>query len=141
MPCGACLSTADLVAFADEWQRQAVIGEQHAAGVAWADALLHTFKLEGYAAAREQQLAWRTLQHGKKRQVAERLLNDVVERREMVSDPEFTARGWHLVTGPTEARGKSSISRLRPTGQRWHRPHAEAIAPLTNLRDRDQWPL
>jgi hypothetical protein len=121
--------------------RRKVFGEQNAAGTAWADALLHNFKHQGYETAREQLLEWRTTLRGNKRQAADRLLNYVVERRDMISYPEFTAHGWQIGSGPTEARCKTSTSRLKRSGQRWNGPHAEAIASLTNLRDSNQWHL
>ena len=121
--------------------RRKTFGEQNAGGAAWADGLLHTFQHDGYEAAREQLLKWRTTLRGQKRQAADRLLNYVVERRDMISDPEFTAKGWQIGSGPTEARCKTSTSRLKRSGQRWNGPHAEAIASLTNLRDSNQWPL
>ena len=46
-------------------------------GTTWADALRHTFKHAGYETAREQLLTWRTTLRGKKRQAADRLLNDI----------------------------------------------------------------
>jgi hypothetical protein len=119
--------------------RRLVFGEKNAAGTAWADALMHTFKHDGYETAREQLWSWRTELRGKKRAAADRLIAYVVERRDMISYPEFTAHGWHLGSGPTEARCKTSTSRLKRSGQRWTGPHAEAIAALTNLRDSDQW--
>jgi hypothetical protein len=119
--------------------RRATFGEECADGTAWADALLHTFKHEGYEAAREQLLAWRTSLRGQKRQAADRLLNYVIERRDMISDPQFATHGWHIGSGPTEARCKTSTSRLKRSGQRWTGPHAEAVATLTNLRDSNQW--
>lgn len=121
--------------------RRKTFGDKNAEGTAWADALLHTFKHDGYAAAREQLLEWRTTLRGKKRQAADRLLNYVVERRDMISYPEFAARDWHIGSGPTEARCKTSTSRLKRSGQRWNGPHAEDIAALTNLRDSNQWQL
>jgi len=121
--------------------RRATFGENSTAGTAWADALLHTFKHDGYEAAREQLLAWRTTLRGKKRAAADRLLNYVVERRDMINYPEFAAHGWHIGSGPTEARCKTSTSRLKRSGQRWNGPHAEAVATLTNLRDSNQWHL
>jgi hypothetical protein len=121
--------------------RRAAFGEKSAAGSAWAEALLHTFRHDGYETAREQLLQWRTSLRGKKRQAADRLLNYVVERRDLISYPEFAARGWHIGSGPTEARCRTSTSRLKRSGQRWNGPHAEAVASLTNLRDSDQWPL
>lgn len=121
--------------------RRSVFGEDDAAGSRWAAALLHTLKHAGYAAARDELLTWRTALRGKKRQAADRLLNYVVERREMIRYPEFAARGWQIGSGPTEARCKTATSRLKRSGQRWDAVHAEAIAALTNLRDSDQWRL
>ena len=57
----------------------------------------------------------------------------------MISDPQFTAQGWHIGSGPTEARCQTGTARLKRSGQRWDAPHAEAVATLTNLRDSDQW--
>lgn len=119
--------------------RRAVFGEKNEAGTAWADALLHTLKHDGYETAREQLWDWRTSLRGKKRQAADRLLNYVVERRDMINYPEFAAHGWHIGSGPTEARCKTSTSRLKRSGQRWNGSHAEAVAALTNLRDSGQW--
>lgn len=121
--------------------RRAIFGQRTDEGKAWADALLHTFKHEGYETAREHLLQWRITLRGKKRQAADWLLNYVVERRDMISYPEFAANGWHLGSGPTEARCKTSTSRLKRSGQRWNGPHAEAVASLTNLRDSDQWQI
>jgi hypothetical protein len=119
--------------------RRRVFGDKNEAGTAWADKLLHTFKHDGYEAAREQLLSWRTGLRGQKRKAADRLINYVVERRDMINYPEFIARGWHIGSGPTEARCKTSTSRLKRSGQRWSGRNAEAIAALTNLRDSNQW--
>jgi hypothetical protein len=121
--------------------RRRVFGEKNAAGTAWAEALLHTFKHDGYETAREQLWNWRTDLRGRKRKAADRLIAYVVERRDMISYPEFAARGWHLGSGPTEARCKTSTSRLKRSGQRWTGRNAEAVASLTNLRDSGQWLL
>jgi hypothetical protein len=119
--------------------RRTVFGEKSAEGTSWAESLLHTFKHDGYELAREQLLGWRTNLRGKKRTAADRLIHYVVERRDMISYPEFAQRGWDVGSGPTEARCKTSTSRLKRSGQRWSGPRAEAIAALTNLRDSDQW--
>lgn len=119
--------------------RRAVFGEKNAEGTSWAESLLHTFKHDGYEPAREQLLSWRTNLRGKKRTAADRLINYVVERRDMISYPEFAQQGWDIGSGPTEARCKTSTSRLKRSGQRWSGPRAEAIAALTNLRDSGQW--
>jgi hypothetical protein len=39
-----------------------------------------------------------------------RLIYYVLERREMINDPEFRKRGWQIDSGPTESRYKSSDS-------------------------------
>lgn len=121
--------------------RRATFGEQNAKGLAWAAGLLHVLKHEGYETAREQLLPWRSSLRGKKRRAADRLLNYMVERRDMISYPEFAAQGWQIGSGPTEARCKTSTSRLKRSGQRWNGPNAEAVAALTNLRDSNQWNL
>jgi hypothetical protein len=121
--------------------RRLVFGQKNEAGTSWADALLHTFKHDGYETAREQLLTWRTGLRGQRRRSLDRLIAYVVERRDMITYPEFTARGWHIGSGPTEARCKTSTSRLKRSGQRWTGPRAEAVAALTNLRDSDQWRL
>lgn len=119
--------------------RRIAFGDKSAAGTSWAESLLHTFKHDGYETAREQLLSWRTNLRGKKRTAADRLINYVVERRDMISYPEFAKQGWDIGSGPTEARCKTSTSRLKRSGQRWSGPRAEAIAALTNLRDSGQW--
>ncbi len=119
--------------------RRLVFGEKHEAGTAWAESLLHTLKHNGYESAREQLWSWRTDLRGRQRKAADRLINYVVERRDMINYPEFAAHGWHLGSGPTEARCKTSTSRLKRSGQRWTGRNAEAVAALTNLRDSDQW--
>jgi len=48
----------------------------------WAGVLLHAFKHEGYDAAWEQLVAWRSGWRGPKRVAADALLNYVCERRD-----------------------------------------------------------
>ena len=119
--------------------RRLVFGDKNAEGTSWAESLLHMLKHDGYEPAREHLLSWRTTLRGKKRTAADRLINYVVERRDMISYPEFAKQGWDIGSGPTEARCKTSTSRLKRSGQRWTGPRAEAIAALTNLRDSGQW--
>ncbi len=121
--------------------RRIVYGEDSDDGRRWADALLHTFKHDGYETAWEQLLAWRRPLRAKKRKEADRLINYVVERREMINYPEFVSRGWQIGSGPTESRCKTSTSRLKGRGRRWDLPNAEAIAALTTLKDSNQWHL
>ena len=118
--------------------RRIVFGDDKA-GETWASSLLHTLKHDGYEAAWESLLTWRHGQRGKKRKEATRLINYVVDRRDMINYPEFVAKGWQIGSGPTESRCKTSTSRLKGRGRRWDMPNAEAIAALTTLKDSGQW--
>jgi hypothetical protein len=119
--------------------RRRVYGEDNETGTAWAAQRLHTLKHAGYQCGYEELLPWQAGLRGTKRVTATKLLNYVVERRDMINYPEFVAQGWQIGSGPTEARCKTSTSRLKRSGQRWDRHHAEQIAALTNLHDSGQW--
>jgi len=122
--------------------RRAVYGEESAEGTAWGDALLHTFKHTDYAAAWDQLAQWRaTLKGARRKKAADRLLNYVSERRDMINYPEFRAQGWQIGSGPTESRCKTSTSRLKGRGRRWNIRNAEAVAALTTLADSNQWQI
>lgn len=87
-------------------------------------------------------MEWRrTLNGARKKEAADRLMNYVSERRNMISYPEFRAKGWQIGSGPTESRCKTSTSRLKGRGRRWNSRNAEAVAALTTLADSDQWAL
>ncbi len=122
--------------------RRIVFGDDSDEGRTWAENLLHTLKHEGYQPAWEQLLTWRRpLRSQTKKAEADRLINYILERREMINYPEFQKRGWQIGSGPTESRCKTSTSRLKGRGRRWNMPNAEAIAALTTLRDSGQWDL
>lgn len=120
--------------------RREVYGDDDAAGKEWAGGLLHVFKHEGYEAAWKQLLAWRVgLRHG--RPAADRLVNYVGERREMIKYPEFQAKGWQIGSGPTEATCKTLTARLKGSGMRWDADNAEALMALEALTQSGQWDL
>lgn len=121
--------------------RRRVFGEESDAGKTWAEALMHTFKHEGYQPAWDQLVAWRTELRGKKREAADRLLNYVSGRWDMINYPEFRERGWQIGSGPTESRCKTSTHRLKGRGRRWNHRNAEAVAALTTLYDSKQWQM
>ena len=121
--------------------RRRVFGDDDSAGQTWATTLLHTLKHDGYEAAHEQLLAWLTPLRGRKREAAKHLLGYVVARREMINYPEFLTNGWQIGSGPTEARCKTSTTRLKRSGARWNLRNAESVSALTNLRDSNQWQL
>jgi hypothetical protein len=121
--------------------RRKVFGEEEA-GQDWVGHLLHTFKHQGWEVAWDQLTTWRATLKGKaKKAAADRLLNYVSERREMIHYPEFQQQHWQIGSGPTESRCKTSTQRLKGRGRRWNKRNAQALAALTTLKDSHQWNL
>lgn len=122
--------------------RRAVFGEEASEGHVWAGQLMHQFKHEGYGPAWQRLVQWRAeLKGAKRRKAADRLLNYVAERREMIRYPAFRANGWQIGSGPTESQCKLSTNRLKGHGRRWDRPNAAAVAALDTLDRSGQWQL
>jgi hypothetical protein len=120
--------------------RRAVFGDESAEGKTWADELMHVFKHEGYVAAWDRLAAWRAgLGRSRKRKAADRLLNYVSDRREMIRYPEFRERQWQIGSGPTESQCRLTVERLKHPGQRWDRRNAEAVVALGSLERSGQW--
>ncbi len=120
--------------------RREIYGDDDAPGKEWAGGLLHTFKHDGYETAWKQLLEWRLgLRQG--RPAADRLVNYVSERREMIKYPEFQAKGWQIGSGPTEATCKTLTARLKGSGMRWDAGNAEALMGLEALTQSGQWEL
>ena len=121
--------------------RRVVFGEKSAEGKLWADELMHTFKHEGYAAAWERLVQWRAAlgRSPQKRQAADRLLNYVSQRQDMIRYPEFRNSDWQIGSGPTEAQCKLTVGRLKGRSRRWDRPNASAVAALDSLERSGQW--
>ena len=120
--------------------RRRVFGDKDATGHKWATDLLHTLKHDGYEAAHAKLFEWRQgLENPTKKESADRLLNYITDRREMINYPEFQKKGWQIGSGPTESRCKTTTQRLKGRGRRWDRPNAEEVAALTTLRDSGQW--
>ena len=120
--------------------RRIVFGDEDAAGQQWAGSLLHTLKHEGYEPAWEQLSTWRaTLRTRKAKKAVDQLTTYVSNHRDMINYPAFIAKGWQIGSGPTEARCKTTTSRLKGRGRRWNTRNAQAVAALTTLRDSDQW--
>lgn len=119
--------------------RRQIYGEETEVGKEWAGQLLHTFKHEGYEGAWTQLLQWRLTVRRGQRAEADRLLNYVSERRDMIRYPEFQAKGWQIGSGPTEATCKTLTARLKGCGMRWDTDNAEGISGLEALDQSDQW--
>ena len=97
-----------------------VFGEASAPGVAWADELIHQFRHDGYEAGRYALREIRRPLRGVKRAEANRLLNYVTERQEMIRYVEFESRGWQVGSGrwPPSVRSWAS---WRRSGSWWTR--------------------
>jgi hypothetical protein len=120
--------------------RRAVFGDEDEPGTAWAGEVLHTFKHDGYEAGWQKVVAWRATLRGRaKRQAADTLLGYVSERRDMILYPEFTAQGWQIGSGPTEATCKTLTARLKGSGMRWDPANAEALMALEALMQSGLW--
>lgn len=118
--------------------RREIYGDEDKAGEQWAGELLHVFKHEGYEAGWKVLLEWRlALTRG--RPAADRLVNFVSERRDMIRYPEFRTKGWQIGSGPTEATCKTLTARLKGSGMRWDSDNAEAIMALEALTQSGQW--
>lgn len=118
--------------------RRAVFGESDA-GKAWAGAVLHTVKHDGYAPFWESLTRWRTPLRGRRRKAADELLHYVAKRSETICYPEFLAKGWQIGSGPIEAMCKTTTARLKGSGMRWDGANAEAVMSLAALEQSDQW--
>ena len=122
--------------------RRVVFGTDDQASQDWATRLLQTFKHDGWETAWDQLTQWRSTLKGKvKKAAADRLLNYISDRREMINYPEFQTKNWQIGSGPTESRCKTSTQRLKGRGRRWNKSNAQALAALTTLKDSQQWNL
>lgn len=118
--------------------RRAVFGESDE-GKAWAGAVLHTVKHDGYTPFWGSLTQWRTALRGRRRAAADALLHYVANRSETIRYPEFLTKGWQIGSGPTEAMCKTTTARLKGSGMRWDGGHAEAIMALAALEQSGRW--
>jgi hypothetical protein len=121
--------------------RREIYGDEDESGKQWAGDLLHVFKHEGYEPAWQRLLEWRVGLRCRQRQAADRLLNYVSERREMIDYPKFQSNGWQIGSGPTEATCKTLTARLKGSGMRWDADNAEAVMAVEALTQSGQWDL
>ena len=119
--------------------RRNIYGEDSAEGQAWLEGLMSTVREEGYNAAWEQLVPWRASLRGAKRKSANRLMQYMTERWEMIQYPEFRSRGWQIGSGPTESECKTTTSRIKGRGRRWDSKNAEALMALACLEDSHLW--
>jgi hypothetical protein len=120
--------------------RRAIFGEENPAGKQWVGTLLPTAKHEGYGPLWERLLELRKNTRGQaRRKAADRLLNYVSDRREMIRYPEFLAHGWQIGSGPMESQCRVVPDRVKGPGKRWDADNAEAVMALEALHQSRQW--
>jgi hypothetical protein len=124
--------------------KRAVFGEEDpkdktAPGNIWTSELLHAAKHEGYPALHKRLVEWKEQLAPAKREAAERLLNYVEERREMIQYPKFLEQGRQIGSGPTESMCKATTMRIKGVGKRWDADNAEAVMALAALDQSSSW--
>lgn len=117
------------------------LGEGTAQGKQWSDQVLHTARHEGYVPFFGKLVDWRSGLRGGKRKIADRLLNYVAERREMMPYEMCEQRGWDVGTGPMESMCGVTTDRIKGRGRRWDLDNAEAVMALEALHQSNLWDL
>jgi hypothetical protein len=118
--------------------RRIVFGEENPEGKRQTETLLHTVKHQGYEPMREQLMKLRQTTRRAKRREADRLIEYVSDRREMIRYPEFLANGWQIGSGPMESQCRVVPDRVKGPGKRWDADNAEAIMALEAMYQSDQ---
>lgn len=83
--------------------------------------------------------ALKAIRSPRKRRVIEALRQYIGKRIEMLDYPGFRAKGYDLGSGPTESFCKTLTSRLKGSGMRWDKPHAEGLMALAAIRSSNLW--
>lgn len=115
------------------------LGEKTKAGEAFSDTALHTARHEAYEAFFAKLVDWRSGLRGGKRKIADRLLNYVAERKEMIIYDQCEQRGWDVGTGPMESMCGVTTDRIKGRGRRWDIDNAEAMMALEALEQSGLW--
>jgi hypothetical protein len=115
------------------------LGDGTEAGKAFSDDVLHTARHEGYEPFFEKLVDWRGDQRGGKRKAADRLLNYVAERQEMMPYEKCDQHGWDVGSGPMESMCGVTTDRIKGRGRRWDIDNAEAVMALEALQQSNLW--
>jgi hypothetical protein len=115
------------------------LGDATEAGKGFSNEVLHMARHDGYEPFFAKLLDWRGKLRGTKRQTADRLLNYVAERQEMMPYPKCDQRGWDVGTGPMESMCGVTTDRIKGRGRRWDIDNAEALMALEALHQSNLW--
>jgi len=81
----------------------------------------------------------KALRSCRKRRAIDDLRQYIGKRVEMLDYPAFRAKGYDIGSGPTESFCKTLTSRLKGSGMRWDKPHAEGLMALSAIRSSSLW--
>jgi hypothetical protein len=101
--------------------------------------VLHTARHEGYDPFFAKLADWRGEQRGGKRKIADRLLNYVAQRKDMMPYPKCEEQGWDVGTGPMESMCGVTTDRIKGRGRRWDIDNAESLMALEALHQSNLW--
>jgi hypothetical protein len=115
-------------------------GENNPTGEQWSGQLMHEVKHQGYQPFWDRLLDWRrTLRRGKKRTEADRLLNYVATRKDMILYDQCRRNGWRISSSTTESECGAVPARVKGPGKRWDADNAEAVITLEALHQSNLW--
>jgi hypothetical protein len=83
--------------------------------------------------------ALKAIRGSRKRRAVQELRQYIAKRVDMLDYPAFRAKGYDLGSGPTESFCKTLTSRLKGSGMRWDKPHAEGLMALAAIRGSNLW--
>jgi hypothetical protein len=99
----------------------------------WLADVLHTVRHEGYEPFFQKLMDWRGKLRGSKRQVADRLINYVALRQEMILYDQCDEHDWNVGSGPMESMCGVTTDRIKGRGRRWDMDNAEAMMAMEAL--------
>jgi hypothetical protein len=109
------------------------LGDGTDAGTQWSDRVMHTVRHGGYEPFFAELVDWRGKQRGKKREVADGLLNYAAKRDDMMPYDECDKKGWDVGSGPMESMCGVTTDRIKGRRRRWDIENAEAMMALEAL--------
>lgn len=116
---------------------KATLGESQAGP--WVSQTLHAVRHEGYEAMFGRLLDWRGALRGHRRKEADRLINYVSQRQEMMGYSRCDAHGWDVGSGPMESMCGVTTDRIKGRGRRWNMDNAVALMELEALHQSNLW--
>jgi hypothetical protein len=113
------------------------LGEERAK--AWVQEVLHEARHVGYEPMFQKLVDWRCKLRGTKRQAADRLINYVAQRQEMMGYCRCDEHGWDVGSGPMESMCGVTTDRIKGRGRRWNLGNAVAMMQLEALHQSNLW--